>query len=205
MNVWIVVGIVIGVLLLLTLICRIWANGGKNHYHPSLDGKIVVITGANTGIGYDTAVEMVKLNPKMIVFATRDQTRSLNAIEKLRVATGLGADNVEWIQCDLDDLESVKKFADEFNSKYDKLDILLNNAGIMALPKRETTKQGYEKQFGVNHVGHFLLTSLLLDKIKAAEQGRIVNVSSGAHANGKFDFDDLHWEKNQYNSFKAYG
>ena len=116
MNVWIIVGIVIGVFLLLTLVCRIWANGGKNHYYPNLDGKIVVITGSNTGIGYETAVEMVKLKPKMLIFACRDQTRSMNAIEKLRVSTGLGADNVGFMPLDLDDLVSVKKFADDFNS-----------------------------------------------------------------------------------------
>jgi NAD(P)-dependent dehydrogenase (short-subunit alcohol dehydrogenase family) len=76
----------------------------------------------------------------VIIFACRDQTRAQNAIDKLKVATGLGADNVEFMPLDLDDLVSVKKFADDFNAKYDKLDILLNNAGIMALPERETTK-----------------------------------------------------------------
>ena len=74
----------------------------------------------------------------------------------------------------------------------------------MALPNRETTEQGYEKQLGVNHVGHFLLTNLLLDKIKASEEGRIVNVSSLAHEKGKINFDDLHWENNNYIAWKAY-
>lgn len=132
--------IVVVVLVLITIVCNIWASGGKNKYFPSLEGKIIVITGANTGLGYETAVEMVKLKPKMIVFACRDQTRALNAIDKLKVATGLGSDNVEFMPLDLDDLVSVKKFADDFNAKYDKLDILLNNAGIMALPEREVTK-----------------------------------------------------------------
>lgn len=96
---------------------------------------------------------------------------------------------------DLNDLKSVKEFSVNFNAKYDKLDILLNNAGIMALPERETTAQGYEKQFGVNHVGHFLLTKLLLEKVKAAPEGRIVNLSSLAHGTGKMNFDDIHHEK----------
>jgi len=105
---------------------------------------------------------------------------------------------------DLNDLVSVKKFADDFNSKYDKLDILLNNAGIMALPERETTKQGYEKQNGVNHVGHFLLTTLLLDKVKAAEQGRIVNVSSLAHENAVMDLEDYHCANKKYVAWPVY-
>lgn len=96
---------------------------------------------------------------------------------------------------DLNDLNSVKEFAANFNQKYEKLDILLNNAGIMALPERKTTAQGYEMQFGVNHVGHFLLTKLLLDKVKAAPEGRIVNLSSLAHETGKMNFDDIHHEK----------
>ena len=96
---------------------------------------------------------------------------------------------------DLNDLNSVKEFAANFNQKYEKLDILLNNAGIMALPERKTTAQGYEMQFGVNHVGHFLLTKLLLDKEKAAPEGRIVNLSSLAHETGKMNFDDIHHEK----------
>ena len=108
------------------------------------------------------------------------------------------------MQLDLNDLESVKKFADKFNAKFDKLDILLNNAGIMALPTRETTAQGFEKQFGVNHVGHFLLTKLLLEKVKASPEGRIVNLSSLAHERGSMNFADIQFEK-KYNAWKAYG
>lgn len=104
---------------------------------------------------------------------------------------------------DLNDLNSVKSFAETFNKTYDCIDILLNNAGIMALPTRETTAQGFEKQFGVNHVGHFLLTKLLLDKVKASEQGRIVNLSSLAHKRGKMNFEDLHHEQN-YNASTVY-
>lgn len=107
---------------------------------------------------------------------------------------------------DLNDLNSVKSFAKEFNSKHQKLDILLNNAGIMSLPKREETVQGFEKQTGVNHVGHFLLTDLLMEKIKAAPQARIVNLASLAHEtckNGGLDFDDLMWKKS-YNEWQVY-
>lgn len=106
------------------------------------------------------------------------------------------------MQLDLNDLKSVKAFADAFNAKYSKLDILLNNAGIMCLPERQVTAQGYEKQIGVNHLGHFALTNMLLGKIRASKEGRIVNVSSIAHwiPPGKLDFDDLMSEK-KYNDW----
>jgi len=112
---------------------------------------------------------------------------------------------LEWIPLDLNDLASVKQFAQTFNSKYDHIDILLNNAGIMALPERETTAQGFEKQIGVNHLGHFLLTTLLMDKIKASQEARIINVSSLAHTMGanRLDFDDLMCEK-KYVPWDAY-
>lgn len=127
--------ICLGVVVILLIACKIYMNGGNNKYYPSLDGKVVLITGANTGIGYTAAVEMIKLKPKAMIFACRDQTRALNAIDKIKIETGFG-DAIEFMALDLNDLESVKKFAEEFNSKYDKLDILLNNAGIMALPQR---------------------------------------------------------------------
>ena len=111
------------------------------------------------------------------------------------------------MQMDLNDLTSVKAFTDKFNAEYERLDILLNNAGIMALPVRDVTVQGYEKQFGVNHVGHFLLTMELMGKLKATEKSRIVNVSSQAHTMGsnKIDFDDLQNEKSYGgNGWEAY-
>lgn len=109
---------------------------------------------------------MSKLNPKVIIFACRSQQRGQDAIDKIKASTK--CENLKFMPLDLNDLESVRSFADSFNKTYDCLDILLNNAGIMALPKPETTAQGFEKQFGVNHVGHFLLTKLLLDKVKAS-------------------------------------
>ena len=167
-------------------------NGGKNaNTKIDLTDKIVVITGANTGLGFIAAKEMAQLNAKVVVFACRSEQRGRDAIEKIKKETK--CENLEFKALDLNDLESVKNFAASF--PYDKIDILLNNAGIMALPKRETTAQGFEKQFGVNHVGHFLLTKLLLDKVKASEQGRIVNLSSLAHETGKMNLEDLHHEK----------
>ena len=145
---------------------------------------------------------MAALNPKVIIFACRSQQRGQDAIDEIKKS--VKCDNLKFMPLDLNDLESVKSFAETFNKTYDRLDILLNNAGIMALPKRETTAQGFEKQFGVNHVGHFLLTKLLLEKIKASEAGRIVNLSSLAHTNGKMNLEDLQHEK-EYVPWAVYG
>ena len=108
-------------------------NGGKNYHYPDLSGKIIVITGANTGIGFISAQEMAKLNPAKIIMACRSKARGEEAIKLI------GAKNMEFMELDLNDLNSVKAFANAFNAKYKKLDILLNNAGIMMLPKREET------------------------------------------------------------------
>ena len=107
------------------------------------------------------------------------------------------------MQLDLNDLNSVKAFGEAYCAKYDRLDTLMMNAGIMALPERETTAQGFEKQFGTNHIGHFFLSKLLLDKVKASSEGRIVVLSSLAHKNGKMRFDDIGHETS-YSTWDAY-
>jgi NAD(P)-dependent dehydrogenase (short-subunit alcohol dehydrogenase family) len=107
-------------------------------------------------------------------------------------------------ELDLADLDSVRSFAEAFTSEYDTLDVLCNNAGVMAIPRQETA-DGFEMQFGVNHLGHFALTGQLLDVLEAASgQSRVVTHSSGAHERGKIDFDDLHWE-DSYAKWSAYG
>lgn len=140
---------------------------------------MIVITGANAGLGLVCAKEFAKLGAKSVVMACRDTTRGQNAVKEVK--SELGVDNVEFMKLDLNDLDSVQSFCDEFKKKYDKLDILLNNAGIMMLPNRETTKQGYEKQLGVNHLGHFFLSNELFPLLQASGEGRIVNLSSIAH------------------------
>ena len=125
-----------------------------------------------------------------------------------RIKKSLSVGNIEYMKLDLNDLGSVKEFAREFNSKYDRLDILLNNAGIMALPQKEKTVQGIEKQIGVNHVGHFHLTNLLFDAIKASPEGRIINVSSMAHELstkdiGGINIKDMNWV-DSYDASHAY-
>lgn len=156
---------------------KFYFAGGVCHSKARLDGKTVIITGANTGIGKETALDLAKRGARVIL-ACRDLNKSLQAADEIRKKTGNG--NVFVKLLDLASLESVRQFAKEINAQEDRIDILINNAGIMACPKWKT-KDGFETQFGVNHLGHFLLTNLLLDKIKQTGKARIVNVSSLAH------------------------
>lgn len=105
---------------------------------------------------------------------------------------------------DLASLESIKQFANEFKQNYERLDLLINNAGVM-VPPYSKTKDGFELQFGTNHLGHFALTGLLFDLIKKTQGSRVVNVSSGAHRYGNINFNDLNWEKRKYKKWTAYG
>ncbi|GJQ10333.1 hypothetical protein GpartN1_g5130.t1 [Galdieria partita] len=180
---------------------RMYSNGPVYRQTVNLKGKVVVVTGANTGIGKETCIQLARMGAT-IVMACRDPSRALKAKEQ--VVHLSKNENVDFIRLDLSDLSSVRQFASEFCKKYSRLDILFCNAGVMALPKRETTKDGFEMQFGVNHLGHFLLTNLLLDRLIASAPSRVIVVSSYAHTFGKIDFDNLQWQRN-YSGFAAYG
>jgi len=136
-----------------------------------------------------------------VVMACRNLAKANPAANQIRATNPSGT--VEVIQLDLSDLESVKRFAAAFHEKYDQLDLLINNAGIM-MPPYGKTVQGFETQFGVNHLGHFALTGLLLDLLLQTPQSRVVVVSSGAHRFGQIDYDNLNWEHG-YNPSRAYG
>ena len=166
-----------------------------------LDGKTVIITGANTGIGLETAVDLAKRNARVIL-ACRSVERGETAAVEVRKRSG--NDDVVFVQLDLASLDSVRKFAAKILEEEPRIDILINNAGVMALPERKLTQDGFEMQFGTNHLGHFLLTNLLLNRIKEAPLARIINVSSSAHKMGNIDFDNLNSEKS-YSSVYAYG
>jgi len=174
--------------------------GGKCKSKNRLDGKIAIITGANTGIGYETALDFAKRGATVIL-ACRDLKRAQNAADKIIEQTNNNKIEVEHL--DLADLDSVREFSKRMNSKLNRLDLLINNAGIMMCPNWRT-KQGFEMQFGTNHLGHFLLTNLLLDLLKKTNKSRVVNVSSLAHTFNDINWQDINWDKS-YNAIKAYG
>lgn len=155
---------------------------------PSQDGRTVVITGANSGIGAITARELARAGAHVII-ACRNTTKG-------EAAAGSMPGSVEVRSLDLADLASVRSFASGIAS----VDVLINNAGVMALPLRRTA-DGFEMQIGTNHLGHFALTGLLLDKL----HDRIVTVSSGAHRIGRINLNDLNWERRRYQRWPAYG
>ena len=167
---------------------------------PDQAGRVAIVTGANSGIGYETARALAKKGATVIM-ACRNQGKGEAAAQQIRGEKPKGA--VEMMRLDLGDLDSVRAFADEFKGHYDRLDLLINNAGIMHPPFGKT-KQDFETQFGVNHLGHFALTGLLLDLIRSTPHARIVTVSSAAHRFGRIDFDNLNAEKG-YRSNAAYG
>ena len=165
----------------------------------NMTGKIVIVTGANSGIGKATARQLADLGAT-VVLACRCKERAEAALCELTCVEGRCFD---LLPLDLADLESVRAFAEAFAAKYVHLDALINNAGILGR-RRAETKQGFEMSFGVNYLGAFLLTMLLLPLLEKSEQGRIVMMTSVAHAWGTVRFDDLNYTRG-YNRFAAYG
>lgn len=164
-----------------------------------LDGKTVIITGANVGIGKETAMDIARRGARVIL-ACRDLEKAEKAAASIREQTGNG--NVLVHKLDLASLESVRAFAKKIQDTETQLDVLVNNAGIMRCPKWKT-EEGFEMQFGVNHLGHFLLTNLLLELLKKSAPSRIVNVSSIVHTKGKINFDDINMDQ-KYDSAASY-
>jgi NAD(P)-dependent dehydrogenase (short-subunit alcohol dehydrogenase family) len=168
---------------------------------PDQNGRVAVVTGASSGIGYETARVLAEKNAKVII-AVRNLDKGKKAAEKIK--TRHEKADLVIMELDLADLKSVKQFAEAFKKEYEQLDLLINNAGVMIPPYSKTT-DGFELQFGTNHLGHFALTGLLLDLLKKTAGSRIVNVSSMAHTQGNINFDDLNWEKRTYAPWNAYG
>ena len=166
-----------------------------------LSGKTYVITGGNSGIGFEAA-RMLGERGATVTILCRSEAKANDALEKLRARAPSG--KFGFIQMDLSDLASVRRAADEVRAKHETIDALVNNAGIMMLPKRVLTTDGFETQFGVNHLGHFALSGLLAETVEASA-GRFVSVSSIAHqfAPG-FRFDDIMFERG-YSPSAAYG
>src|SRR5690349_13205674 len=160
---------------------------------PDLTGQTAVVTGASSGVGLETAKALTARGARVII-AVRDEAKGHAA-----AATMHGPGTTEVRPLDLASLDSVRAFAKAWGG--DPIDLLINNAGVM-IPPLTRTKDGFELQFGTNHLGHFALTNLLLPHITGT--GRVVTVSSGAHRFGKIDFDDLNWEHRKYRRWPAY-
>lgn len=177
-----------------------WWQGGQFRKNTRIDDKIVVITGANAGIGKETAIDLAKRGGKIYI-ACRDITRGQDALTEIKARSG--SDNIHFLQLDLASMESIREFSRKFHQLEQKLHILINNAGVMACPKSYTA-DGFELQFGTNHLGHFLLTNLLLDLLKKAAPSRIVIVSSIMHRIGFIKRNDLMREQRYWKWF-VYG
>ena len=166
---------------------------------PDQTDRVALVTGANSGLGFHTALTLAVKGARVLL-ACRSVPRAEQA--KAEILQSLPQAQLEVIELDLADLESVRRCAETLRSDLARLDILINNAGVMAIPRRETA-QGFERQFGVNHLGHFALTGALLPLLLETPGSRIVNVSSMAHRSGRMDFSDLHG-KRKYTRFGAY-
>jgi len=167
---------------------------------PQQTGKLAVITGANSGIGFHTALELARAGAE-VVLACRNLQKAESA--RQRILTDIPDAQLQPAALDLASLASIHTFAEKFLAKQHSLDLLINNAGVMALPTRQLTADGFELQFGTNHLGHFALTGLLLPAILTAPASRIVTVSSIAHRGGRIRFNDLQWTQG-YQPWPAY-
>lgn len=170
-----------------------------------LSGKVAIVTGANSGIGVETVRALTHAGADVIL-CSRDPVAGERAAETIRSGDVKGKITVK--QLDLADFSSIKAFADSMNKELSRLDLLILNAGVMACPLMRT-KQGFEMQIGVNHIGHFYLTSLLLPKLKesgtAESPSRVVSVSSLAHTFGQINVDDLNYDHRRYYAWGSYG
>lgn len=166
---------------------------------PDQIGRTIIVTGANSGLGYESALALARKGAHVVM-----TSRNVDKGEAARQAIlrEVPDANVEVATLDLANLESVGAFATAFTQNNDHLHVLMNNAGVMAIPYRETA-DGFEMQFGTNHLGHFALTGLLMDKLLATPNSRVVTVSSGYHHRGTINFDDLHGQQS-YSKWVAY-
>jgi NAD(P)-dependent dehydrogenase (short-subunit alcohol dehydrogenase family) len=167
---------------------------------PDQSGRIAVVTGANSGLGLHTALELARKGAHVVV-AARNAEKGAEALDRIKAQALAG--RAELRRLDLADLASVRAFATGVVDDFDHVDLLVNNAGVMGIPRR-TTADGFEMQFGTNHLGHFALTGLLLPALLRAAEPRAVTVSSGAHRMGRIPFDNLQGERH-YWRWNAYG
>ena len=168
---------------------------------PSQDGRVAVVTGSNTGLGFETAVELARAGATTVL-ACRNESKAQEAKQAIDARVGSGGGPVEVLGLDLGDLAAVRAAAAETLERWPRIDLLVNNAGVM-IPPKSTTADGFELQFGTNHLGHYAYTGLVLDALTSVPGSRIVNVSSIAHRDGEMHWDDLQWERS-YHRMAAY-
>ncbi|MBS0010228.1 MAG: SDR family NAD(P)-dependent oxidoreductase [Bacteroidales bacterium] len=177
-------------------------QGWNKRNIPDLSGKVIIVTGGNSGLGYESVKAFAEKGAEVIL-ASRSASRGEEA--RASILKDLPEAKIEMMTLDMADLESVKAFSQEFKKKYYRLDVLMNNAGIMSTPYFRT-RDGFEGQMGTNHLGHFALTAHLMDLLKKTKGARVVNVSSTAHKAGNMDFDNFLFEEGKgYSPMKAYG
>ncbi|MBE2197131.1 MAG: SDR family oxidoreductase [Anaerolinea sp.] len=167
--------------------------------HVSLQDKICLVTGANAGIGKETALALAQMGA-VVVMVARSPERGMAALDEVRRRSG--SQRVELLSADLSSQASIRQLAADFSAKYDRLHVLVNNAGAVFMQRQESV-DGQEMTFALNHLGYFLFTNLLLDVLKASAPARIINVSSGAHQGGRINFNDLQLQQS-YSGFGAY-
>ena len=167
---------------------------------PDQSGRVALVTGANSGLGLIAARELARAGAR-VVLACRNTDKGATALRE--ITDDVPRAEAELAALDLSSLDSIRSFAQDFSKAHDGLDLLINNAGVMAPPRR-TTEDGFELQFGTNHLGHFALTGLLLGTLEGRSGARVVTVSSTAHRMGRINFDDLHGER-RYRRWRAYG
>ncbi len=181
---------------------RRWYKGGQCTSKARMDGKVVVITGCNTGIGKETVMDLCNRGAKVIM-ACRSKDKMQAAAAEVMSRTS-GTAKIVQVELDLSSFESIRACAKKINDTEEKIDVLINNAGVMHCPLTRT-KDGLEMQMGTNHFGHFLFTNLILDKVKVAAPSRIVTVSSRAHTRTpKMDLEDMNCEKKPYHTRDVY-
>ncbi len=176
-------------------------DGPEFREKGSLVGHNILITGGSSGLGKESAVALASFGARVVIL-TKTAHRGVAAVEDIKRMSN--SENVSMEVCDLTDLRSIDACAKRLLDNLEKIDVLINNAGVMAIPTRQVTEQGFEKQFGINHLGHFALTRHLLPHIEKSDHGgRIINISSAAHWLGKLDRDDLLFE-HDYSPWPAY-
>ena len=175
----------------------------KSEHIPNQKGKIAIVTGGNTGLGYEIALQLAKKKTTVII-ACRTPEKGEQAIKRIEQTLERSIE-ARVIPLDLAHIDSIKAFAKTFKEQYSSLHLLINNAGVVNLKEKASTSTGLEMHMATNHFGHFALTGLLYDLIKNTPQARVVTMSSGGHKSGDINFDDLNWKKRPYHRVKSYG